>query len=311
MTGADTVASVRTGEPYEALKTDQSPEILRFARARLARGEACALVTLTGIVDGAARALGSHMAVAQDGGHCGYISGGCVEAAVAREAMEALAEGRDRVLRLGKGSDIFDIVLPCRGGIVLSIHCLGGTEALDAILAAQDQRESVSLSYDPAAQALSVLETPVVTGWHEGRFVTFYAPPLHIAVLGGGIEARFFAGLVQAGGMSLEELSFRNPPDPVSLDEHTAVVLLQHDIDKELPILHAALASRAFYIGCLGSRNTHRQRCEALLERGWTDDDLARIRAPIGLFGPARDAFSIAVSVIAEIVSLTQAAKEA
>lgn len=301
-----TVDPLPPAEPYEALKTDRSPEILRFARDCLERGEGCALVTLSGIIDGAARALGSHMAITAGGGWCGYISGGCVETAVAREAILALAEGRDRLLRLGKGSDIFDIVLPCRGGIALSIHCLRGAEALDAILAAQQRRKAASLSYDPAEQKLVALDSPVSTGWRDGCFVTCYPPPLHVAMLGGGIEARFFATLARAGGMAVEELSFRNPPDPDALDERTAVILLQHDIDKELPILHAALASRAFYIGALGSRNTHRQRREALMAEGWTIDDLARIHAPVGLFGPARDSFSIAVSVLAEIVSLSQ-----
>jgi xanthine dehydrogenase accessory factor len=55
----------------------------------LAKG-GVALATLVEIRGGAARALGSHVAVAADGRFCGYVSGGCIEAAVASEALDAM-----------------------------------------------------------------------------------------------------------------------------------------------------------------------------------------------------------------------------
>ncbi|NKC23027.1 XdhC family protein [Ochrobactrum oryzae] len=81
-------------------------DILRFAHNALERGHGCALVTLVEIIGGASRALGAHMAIADNGSYCGYVSGGCVEGIVAREALMALAEGRDRELRLGRGRPI-------------------------------------------------------------------------------------------------------------------------------------------------------------------------------------------------------------
>lgn len=50
--------------------------------------------------------------------------GGCTEAAVAAEALEAIGKGVDRYLLLGEGSRFFDIVLQCGGGITLVIHVL-------------------------------------------------------------------------------------------------------------------------------------------------------------------------------------------
>lgn len=292
-------------EPHQAAEIDQPRDILAFAVERLQRGERCVLVTLTGIVDGAARALGAHMVVASDGGYCGYISGGCVEAAVAREALLALTRDSDSTLHLGKGSDIFDIVLPCGGGILLALHVLRGAAALEDVLVTLDQRESISLAYDPQA-GLFVRPGSAPVGWADGRFITSYQPLLQVQLLGQGIEARHFTSLATAAGIAVEPVSPRYPPEPALLDSRTAVVLLQHDIDQELPLLRVALASQAFYIGCLGSKRTHQQRCEALLDDGWTATDLRRLRAPIGLFGPARDARSIAVSVLAEILALSQ-----
>jgi xanthine dehydrogenase accessory factor len=87
------------------------------------------------------------------------------------------------------------------------------------------------------------------------------------------------------------------------IDEDTAVALLHHDIDREIPILQTALAANPFYIGCLGSTRTHKRRSALLMDLGYGDEDIARIRAPIGIFGKARDAGSLALSVLAEIAA--------
>ncbi|MBW7920793.1 MAG: XdhC family protein [Rubellimicrobium sp.] len=299
------LAATMTVQPHQALQTDDARAILTFARDALAAGRRVALVTLTGIVDGAARALGAHMAVADDGGYCGYISGGCVESAVAAEALLAISAGADRVLRLGKGSDIFDIRLPCRGGIVLSIHVLRDGAAIGAVLDALAARQPAALAHDPAG-VLERHPAPAQTGWQAGRFVTAYRPPLRVHLLGQGIEAQAFVALAAAAGIEIAAVTGHKPPAADGLDAHSAVVLLQHDLDRELPLLRAALASPAFYIGCLGSKRTHDTRLAALRAEGWGDAALRRIRAPVGLFGPARDARSIAVSVLAEILSLCQ-----
>src|SRR5690606_16603641 len=104
-------------EPRAAFLSDDAIDILAFAAQSMAEGHAAALVTLVEICGGAARAIGAQMAVREDGLYCGFVSGGCTEAAVAAEAVIALQKGLDRNLRLGEGSPFFDIVLPCGGGI--------------------------------------------------------------------------------------------------------------------------------------------------------------------------------------------------
>lgn len=89
--------------PQMAFMTDAAQEILQFAADSVDEGFETALVTLVEIRGGAARALGAQMAVRRDGLYCGYVSGGCTEAAVAAEALQAIAGGNDRFLRLGKG----------------------------------------------------------------------------------------------------------------------------------------------------------------------------------------------------------------
>ena len=81
------------------------------------RGERCALVTLVGVDGNAPRAEGAQMAVSESGEWAGYISGGCLEAAIALEAQAAIKAGKPRLLRYGKGSPYFDIQLPCGSGL--------------------------------------------------------------------------------------------------------------------------------------------------------------------------------------------------
>jgi xanthine dehydrogenase accessory factor len=86
-----------------------------------------------------------------------------------------------------------------------------------------------------------------------------------------------------------------------AIDPFTGVVLLHHDLDVEAGLLNEALASSAFYIGALGSTRTHRRRLERLMAIGVSSESCDRIKAPIGMFGPARDATTLALSVLADV----------
>lgn len=89
---------------------------------------------------------------------------------------------------------------------------------------------------------------------------------------------------------------------PLGIDRYTAFVALTHDPKIDDPGLALALKSDCFYIGALGSRKTHARRVERLKkERGFTDNDIGRIHAPIGLDIGAVTPAEIAVSIMGEI----------
>lgn len=77
-------------KPEQAFLTDDHRTILRFAVEALMSGKGAVLVTLVEIRGGAARPLGAQMVVREDGRYCGFVSGGCVEAAAAFEALEVM-----------------------------------------------------------------------------------------------------------------------------------------------------------------------------------------------------------------------------
>ncbi len=81
-----------------------------------------------------------------------------------------------------------------------------------------------------------------------------------------------------------------------------AICILTHDPKFDVPAIEAALATRAGYLGAMGSRRTHEQRCEKLREVGVSSEDLDRIAAPIGLDIGAVSPEETAVSIVAEMI---------
>jgi xanthine dehydrogenase accessory factor len=87
------------------------------------------------------------------------------------------------------------------------------------------------------------------------------------------------------------------------VDERTVVCVLTHDPKFDVPLLQVALRLPLAYLGAMGSRRTHDDRVHRLKELGFTDEDLARLHAPIGLDVGARTPEETAVSIAAEIVA--------
>ncbi len=92
--------------------------------------------------------------------------------------------------------------------------------------------------------------------------------------------------------------------EQVQPDSGTAIVVLTHDDKFDLPMLTAALAGEAFYIGALGSRKNQERRRELLREAGLPEADLDRISGPCGLDIGAESPAETALSMLAEILAV-------
>lgn len=90
----------------------------------------------------------------------------------------------------------------------------------------------------------------------------------------------------------------------IPLNRSTAVAMLTHDPKLDDPALKIALPSQAFYVGALGSKTTQAKRRQRLLEDGLPENLLNRLHGPIGLEVGAGTPEEIAISIMAEIVSV-------
>jgi xanthine dehydrogenase accessory factor len=88
------------------------------------------------------------------------------------------------------------------------------------------------------------------------------------------------------------------------VDERTVICVLTHDPKFDVPLLEVALRTGAGYVGAMGSRRTHEDRLERLREAGVSEEEIARLRSPIGLDLGARTPEETAVSIAAELIQL-------
>jgi xanthine dehydrogenase accessory factor len=88
------------------------------------------------------------------------------------------------------------------------------------------------------------------------------------------------------------------------IDRATFIAVLTHDPKLDDAALELAVRSDAAYVGAMGSRRAQEKRRERLLERGLSEDELARIAAPIGLDLGGLTAEETALSIMAEVVAV-------
>ena len=91
----------------------------------------------------------------------------------------------------------------------------------------------------------------------------------------------------------------------IETNENSALIALTHDPKIDDPALQHALKNKFYYIGALGSKKTHENRCQRLKEAGFTDKQINSIHGPIGIKLGGKSAPEIALSIIAQLVSET------
>ncbi|MCV5262097.1 molybdenum cofactor insertion chaperone PaoD, partial [Escherichia coli] len=91
-------------------------------------------------------------------------------------------------------------VLPCGGGITLTLHKLRSAQPLLAVLNRLEQRKPAGLRYDPQAQSLVCLPTQTRTGWNLNGFEVGFRPCVRLMIYGRSLEAQATASLAAATG---------------------------------------------------------------------------------------------------------------
>jgi len=91
----------------------------------------------------------------------------------------------------------------------------------------------------------------------------------------------------------------------IQTSSNTALITLTHDPKIDEPALKHALKQKFFYIGALGSKKTHKNRCDRLKEDGFNDEEINSIHGPIGFKLGGKSAPEIALSIVAQLVSET------
>ena len=88
-------------------------------------------------------------------------------------------------------------------------------------------------------------------------------------------------------------------------NENSALIALTHDPKIDDPALQHALKNKFYYIGALGSKKTHENRCKRLKDVGFSNEEINSIHGPIGIKLGGKSAPEIALSIIAQLVAET------
>lgn len=251
---------------------------------------AVALCTIVGIEGSFSRRIGAQLAVLPDGGVVGDLADGCLESQLAADVRDC--DG-PQVMRYGRGSEAIDFRLPCGGGLDILLDPAPDRTACREALAQLRTRQATELRL-PGEGSLQRRK---------------YIPALRLRAYGEGPELTALVRLAQASGIEIEAIDKRSltlgePAGLAPADRWTAEILLFHDHEWEASLIEEALAGEAFYIGAQGGENARTQRMMALLARGAREEDIARLRSPIGLLPACRTPQALALSVLAEVVGL-------
>ncbi len=163
----------------------------------------------------------------------------------------------------------------------------------------------------------------------NAAFIRVFPPKSQMLIVG---AAHITADLVHLGnffgfetividprGIFAQKTTFEDPPRQLyndwpaevlprfPLDAFSFAVLLTHDPKIDDQALHILLRSEVAYIGALGSRRTHAKRIDRLKKAGFTDAEIEKVHAPVGVDIKAKKPREIALSIMAEIIQVNNA----
>lgn len=283
------------------------------------RAEPFAIATLVEISGSAPRDPGAQMLITE-GNYWGFLSGGCIEADVARHAREAMAAGAARQLRYGEGSPWIDIKLACGSGITVLVEPVAaGDPAMATLLHGHATRQPVLWESDGSARSAVARDDGPAFAWDGAGYAKLFEPPPRLVLIGEDGTALAAAAMAVQAGMAVALIAPGGPDQPpfpgiayhrtaaaealaaIGIDRWTGIAVLSHDREDDERALAAALMSDAFYVGAIGARARLDARLAKLRGHGVGEADIARLHAPIGLHGFGKAPRDIALSLVAEV----------
>lgn len=254
------------------------PDIYQEIVRLTAEGEQAALVTIVSTSGSTPREEGAKMLVRADGSILGTIGGGSLEAQVCQQAIEVIRQGKPQRLnfRLKEGEEPGMI---CGGDVEVFIEPILSSPTLYIFGGGH-----ISL---PLAKI--------------GKLLGF-----KIAVIDDRAEFANPQRFPEADLTLAEDFKKAFPQLKIDKASYIAIVTRGHQYD-EL-VLEWAVGTKAKYIGMIGSKTKNKAIFSHLLAKGFSQELLDKVHAPIGLEIYAQTPEEIALSIMAEIVKVRRSA---
>ena len=190
-----------------------------------------------------------------------------------------------------------------------------------------EKGKSLSKYFDKFTDQINAFYQSKKNGVIEGTdiFVESYIRPIKVIIVGAVHIAQYLVdyakslnfeiSIIDPRGYFASEQRFPNMtivnkwPDEafkeIETNSNTALIALTHDPKIDDPALQHALKKKFYYIGALGSKKTHGNRCQRLRDARFSEDEINSIHGPIGIKLGGKSAPEIALSIISQLVSET------
>ena len=314
--------------------------VLRQLRDWRLAGKRALLATVVRTWGSSPRPIGSIMALCEDGAVIGSVSGGCIEddliyrytQAYGRPAdtedARSMPSGAPGLVKYGVTADeAHRFGLPCGGTLELLLEYDPDAAALGQLVHLLEEGKLVERSVGLSNGSVSLAEASAPTELEltQERLTSTFGPEYRMLLIGAGQLTEYLATMALFSGFAVTVCDPREeyrgawsvagaklvsdmPDDVVTAfrpDRRSCVVALTHDPKLDDLALLEALRTDAFYVGAIGSRRNNYARHERMVEYfGETEENLARLRGPIGIFIGSKTPAEIAVSVMAEILAV-------
>ena len=220
------------------------------------------------------------MLVFENGSIVGTVGGGEVEARVIQEALNSIESGESSIIS-------YDLIDPDQG----DPGVCGG---------------SLEVFVDPIGKPDELV---VVGGGHVGKAVVFLAKWLGFRVILNDDRKEFCSSDLVPGADEYIHCSLAELPGKYQIPDNAAVVLATRNQRVDIEGLPELLTIPTAYIGVISSKRRWKLTEEQLIESGVKKDNLKKIHAPIGLKIGAETPEEIALSILAEIISIKRGTK--
>ncbi|MDH5749031.1 MAG: XdhC family protein [Rhodospirillales bacterium] len=223
--------------------------VLKQAQNWLEGGDGVALATVVGTWGSSPRPEGSLLAVSGTGAFVGSVSGGCIEGAVVKEALEVIAEGKPRLLDYGiTDEQAWEVGLACGGEMKVFVEKFDNADLLNELL--QDRPLALITDFIKGSRAIVRPEGHATTpGFDPGianevrqvlqlgisrslespdgpLFVNVFNPPLRMIIIGAVHTAQSLAPLANLAGF---KVTIVDPRRAFGTDERFAGITLNGD----------------------------------------------------------------------------------
>ena len=306
-------------------------EVLKRSADWIDDGRRVLLVTVVKTWGSSPRPPGAILAVRDDGVVEGSVSGGCIEDdLVGKVRHDGMTATKCEAVTYGVSADeARRFGLPCGGTIQLVLEPLTRASGIRALLAEIEGGRLVARRLELASGTATLYPARASDGLaFDGKVLTtIHGPRYRMLVIGASQLSKYLAQIAvgldyqvtvcdprteygetwDVPGVALVSTMPDDTVHAMKLDERCAVVALTHDPKLDDMALMEALKSPAFYVGALGSRANNAKRRERLKEVDVTEQEIARLHGPIGLYIGSRTPPEIAVSIAAEITAVKNA----